>query len=408
VAAVREALTGPYRPAQVLALRQALARYDSSPEKSAACDTAIAATLAALEPERAGALAPLPAARDKTRPANDPPLQGRAALWPVSGTDLSPGHGGRAYTALQLVGECGMDMPKWPPAQHCTAGRPVAPGNQRAGGKGLRTQTRRAAHRAAKMLRLAAVTVGRTQTALGACYRWLAARLGKAQAVTATARKLAGLFYHALRDGMASQDPGGAYYEEQYRGRLRTGLRRRAKALGDDRVETAVVEGVAEESRGLLCQRAELRYACMAQHHGTWPVAGLCEGGEVSRSGFYAYLQRQASPPMHRNAREIWARVHRIAGATGHSYGRRRMAKHLHAAGFAVGRYTARQLMRQAGLVVRRPTRRRPVTTDSRHGDHVAPNLLARQFDVDKPDQVWAGDLTDVWTAEGWLYVAVL
>ena len=48
------------------------------------------------------------------------------------------------------------------------------------------------------------------------------------------------------------------------------------------------------------------------------------------------------------------------------------------------------------------------MTTDSQHGYAVAPNLLARQFDVDKPDQVWAGDITYVWTAEGWLYVAVL
>jgi hypothetical protein len=59
------------------------------------------------------------------------------------------------------------------------------------------------------------------------------------------------------------------------------------------------------------------------------------------------------------------------------------MAKHLQATGVAVGRYKARQLMRQAGIVVRRPTRRRPVTTARRHGDRGAPNLLARQFDLD-------------------------
>jgi putative transposase len=146
----------------------------------------------------------------------------------------------------------------------------------------------------------------------------------------------------------------------------------------------------------------------MAQHHDTWPVAVLCEVLEVSRSGFYAYLQRQASPTIHRDELEVLARVQAIASSTGHSYGSRRMAKQLQAAGFAVGRYKARQLMRQAGLVVRRHPRRRPVTTDSRHSSLVAPNLLARQFDVDQPDQVWAGDITYVWTAEGWLYVAVL
>ena len=111
---------------------------------------------------------------------------------------------------------------------------------------------------------------------------------------------------------------------------------------------------------------------------------------------------------MQRDELEVLAQVQAIARATRYSYGSRRMAKQLQAAGFAVGRYKARQLMRQAGIAVRRPPRRRPVTTDSRHGDRVAPNLLARQFDVDKPDQVWTGDITYVWTAEGWLYVAVL
>ena len=79
------------------------------------------------------------------------------------------------------------------------------------------------------------------------------------------------------------------------------------------------------------------------------------------------------------------------------------MAKQLQAEGYAVGRDKARRLMRDAGVVVRRRTRRGPVTTDSQHGSAVAPHLLARQFDVDKPAQVWAGDMTYVWTAEGWL-----
>jgi putative transposase len=84
------------------------------------------------------------------------------------------------------------------------------------------------------------------------------------------------------------------------------------------------------------------------------------------------------------------------------------MAKQLQAEGYAVGRAKARRLMKAAGVRVRRAKHRRPMTTDSRHGYGVAPNLLARQFDVAKPDQVWAGEIPYVWTAEGWLYVAVL
>jgi transposase len=79
----------------------------------------------------------------------------------------------------------------------------------------LSAKTRRSSNRAAKTLRLAAVNVGKTQTALGAFYRRLAARVGKAKAVTATARKLAVLFYNTLRYGMTYQDPGASYYEEQ-------------------------------------------------------------------------------------------------------------------------------------------------------------------------------------------------
>ena len=83
------------------------------------------------------------------------------------------------------------------------------------------------------------------------------------------------------------------------------------------------------------------------------------------------------------------------------------MATQLQAEGYAVGRYKARRLMQQAGVSVRR-RQRCPVTTDSRHGYAVAPNLLARQFDVAQPDTVWVGDITYEWTEEGWEYLAVL
>ena len=76
------------------------------------------------------------------------------------------------------------------------------------------------------------MTVGRTQTALGAFYRRLSARVGKAKAVTATARKIATLFYNTLRHGIAYADPGASYYEDRYRARVLANLRRRAKALG--------------------------------------------------------------------------------------------------------------------------------------------------------------------------------
>jgi transposase len=243
VETITEALTGHYRAEHVFALRQALELYDCYQAKVAECDQAIEAALASCE--QADPEMPLPAARYRTRQANEPRFDVRTALFQLLGTDLTQLHGFGAYTALRLIGECGTDMTKWPTAKHFTSWLTLAPDNQISGGKLLSTKTRRSANRAAKILRLAAVNVGKTQTALGAFYRRLAARVGKAKAVTATARKLAVLFYNTLRYGMAYQDLGASYYEEQYRQRVLNGLRRRAKALGYELRESAAVEGVS-------------------------------------------------------------------------------------------------------------------------------------------------------------------
>jgi transposase InsO family protein len=146
----------------------------------------------------------------------------------------------------------------------------------------------------------------------------------------------------------------------------------------------------------------------MAEHQDLWPVSVLCEVLDVSRSGFYAYLQRHAQESGDAEEAALWARVKAIAAETRQSYGSRRMAQQLQDDGFHVGRAKARRLMNQAGVAVQRPRRRGPLTTDSRPHYAVAPNLLVRQFDVTVPNHVWVGDITDIWTAEGWLYLAVL
>jgi hypothetical protein len=98
--------------------------------------------------------------------------------------------------------------------------------------KVLSSRTRRCGSRTSALLRLAAVTVGRTDTALGAFYRRLSARIGKAKAVTATARKIAVLFHNAVRHGTEYVDPGASFYETHYRKRVVDHLHRRAKAFG--------------------------------------------------------------------------------------------------------------------------------------------------------------------------------
>ena len=225
------ALTGNYRPEHVFVLRQALELYDVHQAKIAACDVEIEAVLSTLNADRVAPDAPLPAVRH-AKSRNEPTFEVRAALYTLLGADLSQIHGFGPYTVLRLVAECGDDMTKWPTAKHFTSWLSLAPGNKISGGRLLSSKTRRSSNRAAVLLRIGAVNIGRTQTALGAFYRRLAARVGKAKAVTATARKLAILFYNALRFGMTYVDPGASYYEDRYRQRVLHNLHRRAHDLG--------------------------------------------------------------------------------------------------------------------------------------------------------------------------------
>ena len=134
--------------------------------------------------------------------------------------------------ALRLIAECGTDLSKWPSAKHFASWLTLAPGCKISGGKVLSARTRKTTNRLAAHLRLAAVTIGRTSTALGAFYRRLAARIGKAKAVTATARKIAILFYNAMRFGRDYRDPGADQYERKYRERVIKQLHRRASEFG--------------------------------------------------------------------------------------------------------------------------------------------------------------------------------
>jgi transposase len=228
---IREALTGNYRAEHVFGLKQALELWDFHQAKVAECDVEIEAVLKSLNETQAKPDKPIPAVRHaKTR--NEPKFDVRSALYTLLGADLSQIHGFGPYTVLRLVAECGDDMKKWPSAKHFTSWLTLAPGNKISGGRVLSSKTRRSSNRAAALLRIAAVNIGKTQTALGAFYRRLSARAGKAKAVTATARKLAVLFYRAIRFGLEYADPGAEYYEERYKRRAIENLQRRARGLG--------------------------------------------------------------------------------------------------------------------------------------------------------------------------------
>src|SRR5580704_1559953 len=231
---IEKALTGSYRAEHLFALEQALALYDAYHEKASACDARIEAVLKELSIGRGRCSGPeLPSPRrSRTDQANALAFDVRAALFALLGKDITKIDGLGPYLSLKLIAECGDDLSAWPSPKHFTSWLCLAPSNKISGGKVLSSRTRRSGSRAAALLRLAAVTVGRTDTALGAFYRRLSARIGKAKAVTATARKIAVLFYNAVRYGMEYVDPGASFYETRYRTRVVDNLHRRAKAFG--------------------------------------------------------------------------------------------------------------------------------------------------------------------------------
>lgn len=229
---IRSALVGNYQPEHLFALKQALALYDFYQDRIDECDAEIERTVAALNAQRQVPDAPLPKAKHRNKLPSDPNFDVRSAMYQLAGTDLTQIHGIGPFLALRLISECGTDLSRWRTAKHFTSWLALSPGCKISGGKVLSSHTRKTSNRLTVALRLAAVSVGRSNTALGAFYRRLAARIGNAKAVTATARKIAVLFYNAMRFGMNYSDPGADHYEQAYRARVIKQLHRRAAQFG--------------------------------------------------------------------------------------------------------------------------------------------------------------------------------
>jgi transposase len=231
-ATICKALTGNYQPEHLFALKQALNLYDAYQVQVKECDVEIEQSLTLLSLDSPEPDQPIPKARHKTKQPNALNFDVRQALYGLVGVDLTQIHGIGPYLALRLISECGTDLSKWPTAKHFTSWLTLCPGSKITGGKVLSSHSRKSNNRIVAHLRLAATTLGRTNTALGAFYRRLSARIGKAKAVTATARKIAVLFYNAMRYGQDYRDPGADQYEQQYKERALKNLRRKAADFG--------------------------------------------------------------------------------------------------------------------------------------------------------------------------------
>ena len=149
-----------------------------------------------------------------------------------------------------------------------------------------------------------------------------------------------------------------------------------------------------------------MRFAFIETEKACFPITLMCRMLAVSRAGFYAWRRRPAAART-REDQVLAVAVAAIYAEHHGRYGSPRVRMGLRARGQRSGRKRIARLMRLQGLRAR-PRRRYRTTTDSRHGLPVCPNLLARRFAVAQPNTAWVTDMTYLWTAQGWLYLAVI
>lgn len=149
-----------------------------------------------------------------------------------------------------------------------------------------------------------------------------------------------------------------------------------------------------------------MRFAFIDQYRGPLSRDRLCRLMGVTDRGLRAWRSRPASRRQ-RTDMVLLAHIREQFRLSLGSYGRPRMTEELKELGFGVGHRRVGRLMQENGIEVKR-NKKFKATTASNHSFNIAPNLLNRDFHADRPNQKWAGDISYVWTQEGWLYLAVI
>ena len=225
---IAKSLRGNWREEHLFAFKQAVELYDAYARTLEECDRQLVLRLESLARHEL----PAEPAKRRGRLPSSPKFKWRNALFRVCGVDLTRIDGIDLSTALKVLAEVGPDLSRFKSAKHFASWLGLCPGTKISGGKVLSGVSKRTANRLAQALRMAATTLRNSQSALGAYYRRLCARLDKAKAVQAAAHKLARLIYTLLTKGTAYVDQGQGYYEERHRQRVLHHLHRKAAAMG--------------------------------------------------------------------------------------------------------------------------------------------------------------------------------
>jgi hypothetical protein len=234
------ALTGTWRTEHLFVLTQALALFDFYTTQLSACDAEIERVFSVIKPRfetideasEAPSTCTPPRRKPHSHSKNAPEVNTRAHLLRITGVDLVAVHGMSDSIAQTIVSEIGTDMSKWPDDKHFCSWLGLAPKNDISGGKVLKSRTLKHRHRATPAFRMAAQSVSRSHCALGAFYRRMKGRLGPAQALVATAHKIARTVYHMLKHRVPYHDIGAAEYAQRFREREMRYLQKKAAKLG--------------------------------------------------------------------------------------------------------------------------------------------------------------------------------
>jgi transposase len=248
---IAKSLEGTWQPDLLFVLKQEVDLYDVYQQRIAECDQALEGHLKGFADKRAettqaAEATPTPSPT-KTRPrrrrkagSHAPQFDLGRELHRITGVDLTRIDGIDVGVGQTVISEVGLEMARWETEGHFASWLGLCPDNRITGGKVLRRRTRHVINRAATALRLAATTLLRSQSYLGAQYRRLRAKLGAPKAITAMAHKLARLVYRMLKWGHEYVDKGLQYYEERHRQQQVQLLKKRAAKLGLQIIEPAV------------------------------------------------------------------------------------------------------------------------------------------------------------------------
>jgi transposase len=231
---IAKALEGDYRPEHLFALRQAVETYRFYQQQIAACDREVEAYMGSMEDRVDVAKNPLPPTKSRrsTKYSNEPDFDLRTHLYRITGVDFTQVEGFNSLTVQTILSEVGLDPSKFKREKNFTSWLAFSPDNRITGGKVKSRKTRKVKNRAADAFRMAAQGVIRSSGPIGAFYRRMRAKLGPPAAITATAHKLARIFYRLWTTREAYDPSLFERYEQQHRERTVSYLRKKAQEFG--------------------------------------------------------------------------------------------------------------------------------------------------------------------------------